>query len=126
MPPGGSYGPIYAQPYLDLFISLDVLIQIIVLQTCLKFAQNLFLSLGDAKQTCLEFKRMSMVHLKHLLNILNWTRNECISKGKHTLIHFCVICIPRIIKEIHNEKSYFYKHLKIIICKELIIQFYHN
>lgn len=31
-----------------------------------------------------------------------------------------------VIKELHNEKSHFDKHLKIITCKELIIQFYQN
>lgn len=38
----------------------------------------------------------------------------------------CVIRIPRAIKELHNEKSHFDKHLKIIIHKELVIQFYQN
>lgn len=84
MSPGGSYVPVYAQLYLHLVISLDVPAEIIVWQIRPKFAQNLFLSLRDTKQTCLEFKRMSVVYLKHLLKILNWTRNEYISKNKHT------------------------------------------
>lgn len=69
MSPGASHGPIYAQPYLDLVISLDFLAQIIVWQTCLEFAQDLFLCLGDTKQTWLEFKGISVVYLKHLLKI---------------------------------------------------------
>lgn len=34
---GASYGHIYAQPYLDLVSLLDELVQILLLQTCLKF-----------------------------------------------------------------------------------------
>lgn len=34
--------------------------------------------------------------------------------------------MPRVIKELHNDKSHFDKHIKIVIGKELIIQFYKN
>lgn len=45
---------------------------------------------------------------------------------KTNILHFCMTCIPRVIKEIPNEKPHFDEHLKTITCKELIIQFYHN